>query len=252
MKRDLWLRLRAYHFDNLVPPHLWDHVAAAFGNTDASTRAFANKLARKLGWHPRFALRAIDEYRKFVYLGIVADFSVTPPKIIDQVWHEHLLFSRAYREFCRDVLQRDFDHSPELVPSDEQIEQYEAQYNATLALYEAEFKVTPPAGFWGTPKFPRDPNRTPAPKKKEPSHVADGGGGGDSMPLYSYFDGHGDVPSHHEMAEFGGSGGFAGGGGGDDWSSPTSQSDSSGDSGSSDGGGSSCSSSCGGGGCGGD
>lgn len=119
MKRELWLRLRNYHFENLAPPHLWDHVAAAFGNTDASTRAFANKIARKHGWHPRFARRAIDEYRKFVFLGVTADFIVTPPKIIDQVWHEHLLFSKAYREFCRDVLQRDFDHNPELIPSDE-------------------------------------------------------------------------------------------------------------------------------------
>ena len=253
MKRALWLRLKQYHFDNLVPPHLWDRVASAFGNTDASTRAFANKLARKLGWHPRFALRAIDEYRKFVYLGVVADFSVTPPKIIDQVWHEHLLFSRAYREFCRDVLQRDFDHSPELVPSDEQIAQYEAQYDATLELYHTEFNVTPPAAFWGTPKFAQDADRRSALKKKEPALMDGAGGGSDGMPLYATFDGRGDAPSHHEMAEFGGGGGFSGGGGGDDWSSPTSQSgnaggDSSSDSGGSDGGGSSCSSGCGGGG----
>lgn len=251
MKRELWLRLRAYHFDNLVPPHLWDRVAAAFDGTDASTRAFANKIARKHGWHPRFARRAIDEYRKFVFLGVTADFIVTPPKIIDQVWHEHLLFSKAYREFCRDVLQRDFDHHPELIPSDEQIELYEAQYNATLDLYEYEFKIAPPAGFWGTPKFARDPNRKPA-AKKEPAHTHDGGGGSsDSGPLYTYFDGRGDYPSHHEMTEFGGSGAFAGGGGGEDWSSPTSQSDSSSDSGGDAGGsdgGSSCSSGCGGGG----
>ena len=27
-------------------------------------------------------------------------FGVTPSKVIDQVWHEHILFSRAYRDFC--------------------------------------------------------------------------------------------------------------------------------------------------------
>src|SRR5262249_16118250 len=138
-KRDLWLRLKHYHFDHLVPPHLLDHVQAMFGGTDSSTQAFADKLARKLKWNEAFALAAIDEYKKFVYLGVVADFPVTPPKVLDQVWHEHLLFSRAYREFCASVLKRDFDHTPELVPVDEQTAAFSAQYQATRDLYKTEF-----------------------------------------------------------------------------------------------------------------
>ena len=34
------------------------------------------------------SLRAIKEYKKFIYLGAAGDFIVTPSKIIDQVWHE--------------------------------------------------------------------------------------------------------------------------------------------------------------------
>ena len=64
-KKDLWLRLKAYHFNHLVPPHLWIKVTAAFGGEDASTKAFADKIARKLQWKHRFALRAIREYKKF-------------------------------------------------------------------------------------------------------------------------------------------------------------------------------------------
>ena len=67
----------------------------------------------------------------------VSDFSVTPPKVIDQVWHEHLLFSRAYREFCHEVLSREFDHNPELVETDDQTQAFQAQYAATLALYQS-------------------------------------------------------------------------------------------------------------------
>lgn len=249
MKRDLWLRLRAYHFENLAPPQFLDRLAATFGSTDASTRAFANKLARKLGWTPAFARRAIEEYRKFVYLGVVSETVVTPPKVIDQVWHEHLLFSRAYREFCRDVLQRDFDHSPELIPSAEQVELYEAQYHATLTLYHTEFNVAPPAAFWGTPKFATKPDRRPAAKRR-PQPAETGDAGGDDLPLFLHFDGHGNTPGHHDMAEFGGGGGFSGAGGGDDWGDSSGSGDSSG--GGDSGGGSSCSSSCGGGGCGGD
>jgi hypothetical protein len=38
-KKDLWLRLKVYHFNHLVPPHLWIKVTAAFGGEDASTKA---------------------------------------------------------------------------------------------------------------------------------------------------------------------------------------------------------------------
>ena len=273
MKRDLWLRLKAYRFEHLVPPHLSDHVRAVFGGPDAATRAFAGKLSRKLGWTQAFACRAVDEYRKFVYLGIVSDFIVTPPKVIDQVWHEHLLFSRPYKTFCDEVLGRSFDHNPELVSTSDQTEVYRAQYEATLDLYESEFNVRPPADIWGTPKF--EPRLTRAQreagKRREVAHY--GSSDGDT-PLYLFFDGSPSSGgmSYHAMEEFGGGGGFTGGGGGSSWgdgsdsSSPgagevaapgsdgghsggDSGSDSSGsDGGSSDGGGSGCSSGCGGGG----
>ena len=248
MKKDLWLRLRQYHFTEIVPTHLWDHVSEAFGGADASTKAFASKIARKHGWNTHFALRAVDEYRKFVFLGVTSDIIVTPSKVIDTVWHEHLLFTRAYREFCRDVLGRDFDHHPELMPTDDQTSVYAQQFEATLARYHAEFNVSPPWDIWGTPKFKQDD----ASARYDSTAAMSGGG---DVPLYLQFDGRGDTPGHYDMPEFSvdsAGGGFSGGGGGTDWGdshgSDSHGSDSgSGDSGS-DGGGSGCSSGCGGGG----
>ncbi|MEO7454952.1 MAG: hypothetical protein ABIY52_01725 [Gemmatimonadaceae bacterium] len=255
-KKLLWLRIKGYHFDHLVPPHLMDHVTATFGGADASTRAFAAKLARKLGWTDAFARQAIDEYRKYVFLGVTADFSVTPPRKIDQVWHEHLLFSRAYREFCRDVLHQEFDHSPELVPTDEQTGVFSAQYDATLRLYAHEFNVAPPRAIWGTPKFDLElvPRKRKKPTPKDSSSDTSYSDGGD-VPLHACFDGHSSVDSAASMAEFGGGGGFFGGGGGHSWGDASDSPSDSGDSGSGDGGGdgggSGCSSGCGGG-CGGE
>ena len=197
MKRELWLRIKHYHFDNLVPAHLVDQVTAAFGGTDASTRAFASKLARKLGWKTGFALRAIGEYKKFVYLGVTSDFSVTPPKVIDQVWHEHLLFSRPYREFCRDILGRDFDHNPELVPLRAQTDRFEAQYDATLDLYDEEFDTEPPQDIWGIPKFQRSGR---ARTRRAPTRrIADGVAATtyESTPLHSLFGGTDDGGYSH-------------------------------------------------------
>ena len=79
-KKDLWLKLKDYHFDHLVPSHLWDYITENFSGVDESTKAFASKIARKLGWSNKFALKAITEYKKFVYLGIVSDFAVTPSR----------------------------------------------------------------------------------------------------------------------------------------------------------------------------
>lgn len=142
-KTQLWLNLQAYHFDNLVPPHLWDHVIENFGGPDAPTKAFAKKIARKFGWSNKFALKAISEYKKFIYLGVFSDFAVTPSKIIDQVWHEHILFSKAYREFCTEIIQYNFDHNPELVPIADQTGTFNAQYLDTINLYQTEFGFVP-------------------------------------------------------------------------------------------------------------
>src|SRR5688572_4231580 len=217
-KRELWLRLKHYHFAHVVPPHLGDHVMACFGGPDAATRAFADKLQRKLGWTPRLARHAIEEYKKFLYLGVVADFEVTPSKIIDQVWHEHLLFTKAYREFCRDVLGRPFEHFPELVATDDQTSVFLDQYQRTLDLYEVEFDVEPPADIWSTAKFDQGiARRRRALRKKGEPHSSISSS--DDEPLYSFFDGSPAAggESAQSMPEFGGGGGFSGGGGGDSW-----------------------------------
>jgi len=152
-KRQLWNSLVGYKFENLAPTHLVHRVAERFGGTDASTRAFASKLCRKFGWTEDFALRAISEYKKFVYLGVVGEGNVTPSKVIDQVWHEHMLFTKAYRDFCADVLNTEFDHFPELIPVVEQTEVFNRQYHYTVDFYKAEFGKNPPTDIWGLPKF---------------------------------------------------------------------------------------------------
>ena len=215
-KKELWLRLRNYHFDHLVPPQLMDALRATFEGSDTYTQAFADKLARKLHWNRAFAMRAIGEYKKFLYLGLVADFPVTPPRVIDQVWHEHLLFSRGYREFCDQVLGREFDHHPELIPVDEQTERFKAQYDATLALYQTEFDSEPPAAFWGTPKCSAAGGADRA--KLRRSRDDQGAAllaAGSSAPLHAQFDGADGGGSHGTLPEFGH--GDAGGGGGGEW-----------------------------------
>ena len=250
-KKELWLKLKTYHFNHLVPSHLWDFITENFGGADASTQAFASKIARKLGWSKKFALKAITEYKKFIFLGIVSDFSVTPSAIIDQVWHEHLLFTKAYREFCNDVIHYEFDHSPELVPMIDQTGTFNAQYLDTIALYKTEFGINPPYNIWAVPKFDKQAVTIDGYESRKKKKTSDSGDVGyyDDTPLYTYFSSSEFSESYSEFSGFGG--GDGGGGGADgSWNSGESSnshgsshsSDSSSDSGSS-----SCSSGCGGG-----
>ena len=153
MKKDLWIRLKQYRFENLVPVSLADRVKGAFGSTDAFTRAFAAKVAKKHGWSNEFAFLAVREYKKFVFLGVISHYEVTPSEVIDRVWHEHQLFTKGYREFCANVLLQHFDHSPELIAFGDQNEAFSAQYQKTLAFYEHEFGTVPPPEIWGRTKF---------------------------------------------------------------------------------------------------
>lgn len=242
-KKELWLRLKAYHFEHIVSPGLWDHINARFGKTDGSVQAFAGKIARKHRWKNRFALRAIEEYKKFIYLGLVSDFLVTPSKVIDVVWHEHLLFSKAYRDFCNEVIQQAFDHYPELVPVEEQTDRFNAQYQDTIELYRTEFGIEPPAAIWGHTKFDKeitDTNTIQSAKKKRNNGDSDAGViyYTDTTPLHSYFDA-GSETSYPEFTGYG-DGDFGGGGAAGDFS------DGGSDSGGGDGGGG-CSGGCGGG-----
>lgn len=239
-KKALWLNLKAYHFNHIVPTNIWNQITELFGGEDASTKAFADKICRKHNWKPNFVLRAIHEYKKFVYMGVISNFHVTPSKVIDIVWHEHLLFTKAYRSFCEEIIQYNFDHHPELISIDTQTEVYAEQYVKTLLLYRKEFGIDAPDEIWSLPKFNTSQTTSALEfyneeKKKNEYRYADAGSVGSSQdsPLVSYFD-------SNEFAGFNG-GDFGGGGAGVDFSD---SSDSSGDSSSCSSG---CSSGCGGG-----
>jgi len=250
-KKELWLNLKNYHFNHLVSPNIWDKVTGMFAGADASTKAFASKISRKLNWKNSDAVKAITKYKKFVYLAIVSDFQVTPSKVIDQVWHQHLLFTQAYREFCAEVIHYNLDHHPELIPMADQTGVFNAQYLDTLELYRTEFGVEPPHDIWSVPKFaPLElPQKNYESKKKKVQDTADSGTSYYSyeLPLVASFYQELGSDNAGSFTEFGG-GDFGGGGADGGWGDAVSadSTDSAG-SGSGDGG-SGCSSGCGGGG----
>ena len=113
-----------------------------------SSFSYAIRLAHDNGWGADFSRRVVDEYKRFMFLAVVADHQVTPSEAVDQAWHLHLLYTRSYWEdFCCRVLQTPIHHEPTKGGHAEST-RFHDQYAKTLASYETWFNESPPSDIW--------------------------------------------------------------------------------------------------------
>ena len=92
------------------------------------------------------------EYRKFIALRIAhPDDEIVPCKLVDAMWHRHILDTRAYAEDCQRLFGAFMHHFPYFGmrgPDDEQA--LHDAYGATLERYRDAFGE-PPAETWVSP-----------------------------------------------------------------------------------------------------
>lgn len=121
---------------------------------------FSKRLAKENGWSVEYTKRAIEEYKKFAFLSVVAGHTVTPSEQVDQVWHFHLTYTHSYwDEFCSKVLQTQLHHNPTRGGNVEH-HKFQDLYIQTLASYEYFFGQIPPQDIWSAPhiRFGNDTN----------------------------------------------------------------------------------------------
>lgn len=128
MLNSLYLRIKHYQMDD-----------------PDSELPFSRRLASDNLWTHEYALRVIEEYKKFIYLGTIS--SVTPSDQVDQCWHLHMLYTRDYWGPFRELIGKDFHHGPTRGGVDEN-RKYEDLYMGTKILYYKEFKEIPPCDIW--------------------------------------------------------------------------------------------------------
>lgn len=126
---------------------LWQHISEYQLDHSQAVFPFSARLARDNGWTRAFAHRVIEEYKKFVYLAMVADHEVTPSDEVDQAWHLHMTYTRDYWGSFTEMLGRPLHHGP---TRGGQLEnhRYAENYAATLRTYQDEFASLPPAALW--------------------------------------------------------------------------------------------------------
>lgn len=120
---------------------------------------FSARLASENGWSRAYALKVIEEYRRFVCLMATAAHPVTPSEAVDQVWHLHMTYTRSYWDgLCKEIVGRPLHHDPTRGGSDESAK-FTDWYARTLETYRRVFGHTPPADIWPSPQSRFAPSR---------------------------------------------------------------------------------------------
>ncbi len=128
---DLWLSIKQFELDN-----------------PRAELSFSGRLGRENGWSPDFAIRAIYEYKKFIFLICHYDQPLTPSDQVDQVWHLHLLYTKNYWiDFCQKTLKKQIHHQPTEGGRAER-EKFAIWYEQTKLYYRDAFGQEPPADIW--------------------------------------------------------------------------------------------------------
>jgi len=122
---------------------------AAFTIDDANaTLQFSQRLARENGWKHSYALRVIEEYKKFIFLCCNTKTGVTPSDQVDQAWHLHLTYTKSYwKDLCVDTISKEIHHNPTKGGQSESAK-FDDYYTETLQLYKEKFKTEPPIEIW--------------------------------------------------------------------------------------------------------
>lgn len=135
-----------------LPPTAIAHAGALVDTIDLSM--VRTKLAdpdEGKGWDATTLDIAEGEYRKYLALCLAyPQETIVPCKIVDDVWHQHILDTRAYRDDCARVFGFFYDHFPYFGMRDAaDSAALRSAYDRTIELYEINFGV-PPVGTWRT------------------------------------------------------------------------------------------------------
>jgi hypothetical protein len=142
----------------LTNPELWRKIEVFEIDEGKPNLTFAARLARENGWTVGFARKVVEEYKRFVYLAMVAGHRVTPSEHVDQAWHLHMVYTGSYWDrLCGEVLPRPLKHTPTEGGTAEDTK-FDDWYAKTKESYQREFGAEPPREIWpeGDDRFGHD------------------------------------------------------------------------------------------------
>jgi len=95
------------------------------------------------------------EFKRFLVLALLVksdDYRLVPSRPVDALWHELILNTPKYREFCDKVFGRYLDHKPEASRARAQAI-YAGEPFAQMRVLLNDAFGAPPEAMWGDPAF---------------------------------------------------------------------------------------------------
>lgn len=127
---------------------LWNRIQGFSLDASDADFPFSKKLAKEESWSLEFTRKAIEEYKKFVYLCCILPKGASPSEVVDKVWHMHLIYTQNYwEEFCPNILKRSLHHHPSKGGSNEKIK-HQNWFTDTLESYKDVFRSEAPQDIW--------------------------------------------------------------------------------------------------------
>jgi hypothetical protein len=127
---------------------LWSRIQSFSLDASDADFPFSKKLAKEEGWTLDFTRKAIQEYKKFVYLCCTLPNGASPSETVDKVWHMHLIYTQNYwEEFCPNILKRKLHHHPSKGGFKEK-GKHQNWFSDTLKNYKEIFQQDAPRDIW--------------------------------------------------------------------------------------------------------
>ncbi|KAB1231798.1 glycine-rich domain-containing protein [Chryseobacterium viscerum] len=127
---------------------LWQRISDFSIDKADAAFPFSKKLAKEERWSLDFAKKAIEEYKKFVYLCCILPNGASPSETVDKVWHMHLIYTQNYwEEFCPHILKRSLHHHPSKGGTAEKTK-HQNWFEDTLVQYRKVFQKEAPEDIW--------------------------------------------------------------------------------------------------------
>ena len=132
---------------------VWNKIKHFELDDPSISLTFTDRLSRENGWEIEYSIRAIEEYKRFIFLLCVSEHPLTPSDQVDQVWHLHLLYTHSYWiEFCQNTINKQIHHGP-TKGGQKESDKYTDWYNQTKQFYQQIFNQTAPEDIWPSDKI---------------------------------------------------------------------------------------------------